>query len=145
MIATKGTDMHKDRVTALALTNGFKLKEQPDGSMALNPYVFDFAVALLKDKDAEIAALTGDRDNALALWTVAQAERSEAMMQAADLDAEIAALRQDAELYRFARADMSADAVREAWTCGLDESLIDRNIATAMKAQAVHPTAKDGK
>jgi hypothetical protein len=40
--------MTKDEITALALANGFKLKEQPDGSMALNTYVFDFARALEK-------------------------------------------------------------------------------------------------
>lgn len=49
--------MEKYRITELALANGFKLKEQPDGSMELNPYVFDFAAALLAEKDAEIAAL----------------------------------------------------------------------------------------
>ena len=32
---------------ALALANGFKLKEQPDGNMDLNPYVYDFAQTLL--------------------------------------------------------------------------------------------------
>lgn len=41
--------MNHERITELALANGFKLKEQPDGSMALNPYVFEFAAALLTD------------------------------------------------------------------------------------------------
>lgn len=49
-------------------------------------------------KDAEIAALTDERDNALALWTVAHAERSAEMMRGAEQEVEIAALR--AELAR---------------------------------------------
>ena len=36
----------RDTIEHLALENGFKLKEQPDGAMALNPYVFDFAQAI---------------------------------------------------------------------------------------------------
>lgn len=40
-------NLNRKQITDLALTNGFKLKEQPDGSMALNPYVFDFAGALM--------------------------------------------------------------------------------------------------
>lgn len=40
------TEQTKEQITALALANGFKLKAQPDGSMALNPYVFDFAHAV---------------------------------------------------------------------------------------------------
>lgn len=47
--------MTPERITELALANGFKLKEQPGGSMALNPYVFDFARTLLAERDAEIA------------------------------------------------------------------------------------------
>jgi hypothetical protein len=39
--------MTNDEVTRIALVTGFALKEQPDGSMALNPYVFDFARKLL--------------------------------------------------------------------------------------------------
>lgn len=38
--------MKKDQIIALALANGFKLKQQPNGEMALNPYVFDFANAI---------------------------------------------------------------------------------------------------
>ena len=41
--------MTNDRIKELALANGFKLKEQPDGSMDLNHYVFDFARALLAE------------------------------------------------------------------------------------------------
>jgi hypothetical protein len=39
--------MNNDEITRIALDTGFKPKEQPDGSMALNPYVFDFARKLL--------------------------------------------------------------------------------------------------
>jgi hypothetical protein len=39
--------MTNDQIQEIALANGFKLKPQPDGTMALNPYVFDFARALL--------------------------------------------------------------------------------------------------
>lgn len=44
-----------DQIEAIALANGFKLKEQPDGSLALNPYVYDFARALLA-ANAQLAA-----------------------------------------------------------------------------------------
>ena len=37
----------KEQIKELALRTGFKLKEQPDGSMDLNPYVYDFAQTLL--------------------------------------------------------------------------------------------------
>jgi hypothetical protein len=34
-------------IVSIALANGFKLKDQPDGSKGLNPYVLDFARALI--------------------------------------------------------------------------------------------------
>lgn len=37
----------KERVRELALQYGFKLKEQPDGTTDLNPYVYEFAYALI--------------------------------------------------------------------------------------------------
>lgn len=37
----------KETVRKLALNCGFKLKEQPNGEMDLNPYVYDFASALV--------------------------------------------------------------------------------------------------
>lgn len=40
--------MTEQEIKELALANGFKLKEQPDGQMDLNPYVYDFARALLQ-------------------------------------------------------------------------------------------------
>lgn len=39
--------MRKEDIRELALANGFKLKEQPDGTLDLNPYVYDFARAIL--------------------------------------------------------------------------------------------------
>lgn len=38
--------MNKQQIKELALANGFKLKEQPDGTLDLNPYVYKFAHAL---------------------------------------------------------------------------------------------------
>lgn len=42
------TVLTNDQITEIALSNGFKRKEQPDGSMALNSYVIDFAHDLIK-------------------------------------------------------------------------------------------------
>lgn len=39
----------KERIVELALKNGFKLKPQPDGIDALNPYVFDFVADIVKE------------------------------------------------------------------------------------------------
>lgn len=36
-------------IKVIALDYGFKLKEQPDGSMDLNPYVYLFARAMVKE------------------------------------------------------------------------------------------------
>lgn len=33
--------LNKETIRQIALDNGFKLKEQPDGSLDLNPYVYD--------------------------------------------------------------------------------------------------------
>lgn len=48
--------LDKEKIKELALTNGFKLKEQPDGTMGLNPYVFEFAAALERVATAELKA-----------------------------------------------------------------------------------------
>ncbi len=45
-------------VTKLALQAGFKLKAQPDGTLALNPYVFEFVKLLeaeIKNQNKESA------------------------------------------------------------------------------------------
>lgn len=44
----KGNVMENQTIKELALANGFKLKEQLNGEMDLNPYVYDFAKALKK-------------------------------------------------------------------------------------------------
>jgi len=44
--------MSKQKIRQLALDKGFKLKEQSNGEMDLNPYVYDFAEALIKDQSA---------------------------------------------------------------------------------------------
>lgn len=41
--------MDNQRIKEMALANGFKLKEQPDGSIDLNPYVYEFALALMAE------------------------------------------------------------------------------------------------
>lgn len=43
--------MTNDQIKEIALTNGFKLKEQPNGEMDLNPYVYDFARALINEHE----------------------------------------------------------------------------------------------
>lgn len=43
--------MTNDQIKELALAYGFKLKEQSDGNMDLNPYVYDFARALILSRD----------------------------------------------------------------------------------------------
>jgi hypothetical protein len=45
--------MDKAKIRELALANGFKLKEQPDGTMELNPYVYEFASALMAEAERE--------------------------------------------------------------------------------------------
>lgn len=39
--------MTNEQIKEIALANGFKLKEQPNGEMDLNPYVYEFARQLL--------------------------------------------------------------------------------------------------
>lgn len=41
--------MNNEQIKELALAAGFKLKQQPDGSEDLNPYVYEFARKLLAD------------------------------------------------------------------------------------------------
>lgn len=51
---TKAALADKQRIRDLALANGFKLKDQGDGVMDLNPYVYDFAAALLRANAAAV-------------------------------------------------------------------------------------------
>lgn len=52
--------MTNDMIRQIALANGFKLKVQDDGTTDLNPYVYDFAHALL-------APVVAQRDQAYVL------------------------------------------------------------------------------
>lgn len=45
-------NMTNEQIKQLALAHGFKLKTQPDGAVDLNPYVYDFARALLAQANA---------------------------------------------------------------------------------------------
>ena len=45
--------MDIEKIKELALANGFKLKEQADGSMDLNAYVYDFANAIEREAKAQ--------------------------------------------------------------------------------------------
>lgn|GEM_PF-6314595 len=47
--------MNKKQIKDLALSNGFKLKEQPSGEMDLNPYVYEFASALIAKANERVA------------------------------------------------------------------------------------------
>ena len=55
--------MNKQYIKEVALECGFKLKEQPDGSMDLNPYVYTFADKLIKQTHI---SLLGDFKDTLA-------------------------------------------------------------------------------
>ena len=50
--------IEKSRIKAIALSSGFKLKEQPNGEMDLSTYVYEFAklleLAVLYDRNKEI-------------------------------------------------------------------------------------------
>jgi hypothetical protein len=46
----------RSTIKQIALEQGFKLKEQPDGSMDLNPYVYTFARVLETQVRKEIIA-----------------------------------------------------------------------------------------
>ena len=61
--------MDNQKIKELALANGFKLKEQANGSLDLNAYVYDFANAIehvVKDMTHKQAALYQSEINHLA-------------------------------------------------------------------------------
>ena len=66
-------NMNKQYIKEVALECGFKLKEQPNGELDLNPYVYIFAdklikqtnVSLLGDFKDTIADVTSQIDDAL--------------------------------------------------------------------------------
>jgi hypothetical protein len=45
-----------DEIKSIALENGFTLREQPDGSMDLNHYVYTFAMAMYRKGRSERVA-----------------------------------------------------------------------------------------
>jgi hypothetical protein len=49
--------VQREQVKELVLANGFKLKTQPHGSEDLNPYVYEFAEALMAPLQAEVERL----------------------------------------------------------------------------------------
>jgi PP-loop superfamily ATP-utilizing enzyme len=49
--------VNKQQVKELALSNGFKLKQQPSGEMDLNPYVYEFAEDLLAKANERVEEL----------------------------------------------------------------------------------------
>ena len=55
--------MNKKYIKDVALECGFKLKEQPDGELDLNPYVYTFADKLIKQTHI---SLLGDFKDMLA-------------------------------------------------------------------------------
>jgi len=52
--------MNNESIKNIALSNGFKLKQQPNGEMELNPYVYDFAKSLNEELLKENAELQVD-------------------------------------------------------------------------------------
>ena len=63
--------MTNDDIKAIALANGFTLREQKDGSMDLNPYVYGFARAMFGAgfMAARPSVSTDDLDRKmLAMW-----------------------------------------------------------------------------
>ena len=60
--------MDIQKVKELALANGFKLKEQADGSMDLNAYVYDFANAIEQAAKAQAVHEVINVGNELQSW-----------------------------------------------------------------------------
>ena len=52
-----------DNIRDIAIKSGFKLKEQPNGEMDLNPYVFDFAQSLTAELEKRLAEVERERDD----------------------------------------------------------------------------------
>lgn len=57
--------MTKDEITRIALECGFTLREQPDGAMDLNPYVYDFAGRLITAEREACAKVCESWDTAI--------------------------------------------------------------------------------
>lgn len=60
--------MDIQKIKELALANGFKLKEQADGSMDLNAYVYDFANSIEQAAKAQAVPEAISIGNELQSW-----------------------------------------------------------------------------
>ena len=63
-----------ETIREIALKCGFKLREQPDGTMDLNPYVYDFAFEIAKLVTMPVAQNISERLRELALEIEAEAK-----------------------------------------------------------------------
>lgn len=70
--------MTNEQIKKIFLLNGFKEKQQPNGEIDLNPYVYEAARALLK---AEIIAI---QDDVFALTTDSYKTGSNPMLEQCD-------------------------------------------------------------
>ena len=69
--------MTNDQIKELALANGFKLKEQPDGAMDLNPYVYEFAsVVFAKGAITVLDDILADLESNGKVYTMASVIKS---------------------------------------------------------------------
>ena len=66
--------MTKSQIREIALSNGFKLKKQPDGSEDLHPYVYDFVAGVVERiaKDYTRKTLDGGIIYSEALYEIAR-------------------------------------------------------------------------
>lgn len=55
--------MTKNEITRIALECGFTLREQPDGNMDLNPYVYEFAKRLVEAEREACAKVCEDNES----------------------------------------------------------------------------------
>lgn len=73
--------MNREQIKELALANGFKLKQQTDGSEDLNPYVYEFVQALVEPLQSGIAALNSEismrKDQVVGAARVIQEEKDD--------------------------------------------------------------------
>ena len=103
--------MNKKKIKDLALSNGFKLKEQPSGEMDLNPYVYDFADALLAKANERVKEIEGQLQ--LTMLTTHEAsfesDYGKKRLSKFAIDKKIEAVNQVLDLERFDFADRPLD------------------------------------
>ena len=103
--------MNKKQIKDLALSNGFKLKEQPSGEMDLNPYVYDFADALLAKANERVKEIEGQLQ--LTMLTTHEAsfesDYGKKRLSKFAIDKKIEAVNQVLDLERFDFADRPLD------------------------------------